>query len=129
MGPSCPTPTTPPGRWRRPVCGGRWSRMQQPTASATAHRPGSSTVGVELRLAGRQLWDAARESVTTLRWAHRSSWRVTVLSIWFVGIVLDAVTTYVMMRQPVYEEANPAAAAGMAVIGVGGYVLAASLAS
>lgn len=60
-----------------------------------------------------------RESMTAVAWFA--------LVAWGIGIVGDAHTTSLMMNTGLYEEANGLAAAGMGVLGVSGYIVAASL--
>ena len=80
----------------------------------------------ELKVAASQVREVVTEALTTLGWAHRSSWRVTVLTIWAIGIIMDATTTTALLAQPGFVEGNPMAAAGMGVVGCVGYVVLSS---
>lgn len=73
-----------------------------------------------------QVTAMARDGFTGLSRVHRSPRRALLLAIWLVGIVGDAVTTLVLLRQPGHEEANPSAVVGMAFLGVPGYIALAS---
>lgn len=84
-----------------------------------------STVAADLTSQLRDLLCDIPGAVTSL---HRSPVRALVALTWLAGIVGDAHTTISMMSTGLYEEANPVAAAGMAVLGVVGYTLVVSLA-
>ena len=88
---------------------------------------GTLSLRGEVALAARQARQVSVEACTTLSWAHRSSWRTTVLVIWGISIVIDAVTTVLLLQRPGFVEANPVAAAGMGAFGSVGYVAAVCL--
>ncbi|MEQ6899773.1 hypothetical protein [Nocardioides sp. YIM 152588] len=75
----------------------------------------------------RELVTLVRTAPASLRRVHRSVPVAAVVGVWLAGTLGDAWTTLAMMSSGVSEEGNPVAAAGMAVLGVLGYVLAASL--
>ena len=86
------------------------------TLSATA-RP---TLTGELTIVLRQVTELARTGWRYVR-APGASWRLAILAMWAIGVAGDAYTTLSMMATGMFEEANPVAAAGMAVITPAGY--------
>ncbi len=86
-------------------------------------------LGAELREAGGQLRSAAADSFGGLGHAFRSDWKSTVLVIWGVATLLDAVTTTSLLHRAGFAEGNPLAHLLMGSVGVSGYVAAASVLS
>ena len=115
-GPTLPTQPGPPPQEQLPQVRG------EPTPPT-----GTLSLRAEVALAARQARQVSVEACTTLSWAHRSSWRTTVLVIWAISIVIDAVTTVLLLQRPGFVEANPVAAAGMGAFGSVGYVAAVCL--
>ena len=58
---------------------------------------------------------------------HRRPHRACILAFWLLGIVGDGATTLAMIRSGEFVEGNPAAAVGMGLLGLDGYVVLASV--
>ena len=74
-----------------------------------------------------QVTALVRDGFAGLPRTHRSPRRATLWAFWLTGIVGDAATTLVMVSSGQFEEGNPAASVGMGFLGLGGYILVASL--
>lgn len=77
--------------------------------------------------AGNQLAALVRDGFRTLAHPRRAGWRLAIALLWVAGIAGDAFTTVAMMGSGEFEEANGLAAAGMNVLGTGGYTTLASV--
>lgn len=96
------------------------------TTAAPLPAPERAGVFAEGRNAVFQIGGLARDGFACLPRLHRSPVRALVLAIWMVGITGDALTTILMMRTGLFEEANGAAAFGMGSLGSTGYVVVVS---
>lgn len=97
------------------------------TTTTTAPTAPPSTIGTEFATAGGQIAALVRSGVRTALRPRQWGWRTALVVMWVVGIAGDAYTTLSMMATGLFEEANGAAAAGMAVLGPVGYTILASL--
>lgn len=99
--------------------------LQTPTRAPNA---GAASQVVPWLQAGREVKELAGGALRGLR-APRTvpGWQWSIAFIWLLGIIGDAVTTIFMMQSGKFEEGNPIAAAGMNILGVGGYTAVASV--
>jgi len=99
-------------------------RQRQPER-AVGHpaQPGPPT-----RLDGLgQVTALVRDGFAGLPRTHRSPRRAVLWAFWLTGIIGDAATTLVMVSSGQFEEGNPAASVGMGFLGLGGYIVVATL--
>jgi hypothetical protein len=98
------------------------------TTSLTTARQLREPPGPAAQLDGLgQITALARDGFAGLTRTHRSPRRAVLWAFWLTGIVGDAATTLAMVSSGRFEEGNPAASVGMGFLGLGGYLVLASL--
>ena len=116
-------PTTPRRPRQQPgAAGGRLAPGHLPlqrTAARPAPAPQLDGLG--------QVTALARDGFAGLPHTFRSPRRTALWGFWLLGIVGDAATTLAMVGSGEFVEGNPAAGAGMAFLGLTGYIVLATL--
>jgi hypothetical protein len=74
-----------------------------------------------------QVTALVRDGFAGLPHTFRSPRRMALWGFWLIGIIGDAVTTLAMVGSGQFVEGNPAAATGMGILGLGGYIVLATL--
>lgn len=92
----------------------------------TAPLPVRPTLTQSLRRAVEEVHALAVDGVRRVVRPSSWRWQWAIVLTWVAGIGGDAYTTLSMMSTGIFEEANPVAAAGMRVLGVVGFTVAAS---